>query len=86
MSQKFATVDDAITYFTGFAARITALEAEKNQLLQRYKQETKDFFGCADGEPMNIVQLAMLIQRVSMPKASPAPAPDVTPLKPARKK
>lgn len=61
----FKSLSEAVSYFTGLQAQCLEAERAAKDLLQRYKAETKAYFGTADGEPMNLIQLAALIEKLS---------------------
>lgn len=44
---------------------IKSRQDEMNQLFQKYKKETKDYFGATDNENINIVQLAHMMRKVA---------------------
>lgn len=62
---KFENVSEAISYFGKSQAEIVMVEQKLKDLMTKYKEETKDYFGVADGEPINLVQLASIFSRVS---------------------
>lgn len=43
-------------------AELIELQKAATEALKKYKDRTKEVFGCADGEPINLVQLAMIVR------------------------
>lgn len=70
---KFETTDEAITYFANAQAEIVKKEVEWKEALNKYKAETKEYFGIEDGRPMNLIELVKIINFMgSMSKPMPA--------------
>ena len=61
---QFKSHQDAITYFQNAQAEIAAIERKLKEIVVSYKQETRDYFGVSDGDPMNLIQLASLVQKL----------------------
>ena len=67
------TATEAIAHFTGMQKEIVETEQKLKDLMGKYKQETKAYFGVSDGDPMNLIQLASLITKFSGKPVSVTP-------------
>ncbi len=62
---KFSNHCEAIAYFKKAQDQITAADQNLKALAAKYKKETKEYFGIEDGQTMNLIELASMIQMLS---------------------
>lgn len=60
----FESFEAAVTYFQASMAHICHLEAQKTEALKKYKDETRAYFGVADGDQANLLQLVSVMLKV----------------------
>ncbi len=61
---KELSLEEAVKYFNDQQLEIVQTKSQLDKLTYEYKEETKQYFGVADGEPMNIVQLAAFVSKL----------------------
>jgi hypothetical protein len=61
---QFRSAEEAMLHFKEMQRQITELNSKRNDLIEQYKKQTKEYFGVSDGEALNLVQMAEVIMKV----------------------
>lgn len=60
-----SVLDEKLEHFAALQKELLDKNQELTNLKERYKAETKEVFGVADGEPINIMEVVSMIKRVA---------------------